>query len=144
MAPVNAATRTAASPAFTDVNAAINGGRDSKDTIWRPLQDGDTLLIPAGSASWREKLTINNKSVTIKGAGIGKTTITADPMAKSGTILQIQRCGSKPVSVSDISWIGNFVGNNATVLIGNNIRDVNTSYRLHHMSFLVTGAASYC
>jgi hypothetical protein len=62
----NAITRTAASPSFIDVNAAINGGKDSKDTIWRPFQDGETLLIPAGSAIWREKLTINNKGVTIK------------------------------------------------------------------------------
>ena len=136
-APVNAATRTAASPAFVDVSAAINGGRDSKDTTWRPLQDGDTLVIPAGSATWNGKLTINNKGVTIKGAGIGKTTIMADPTAKSGTILQIQRCGSKPVSISDISWIGSSVGNSATVLVGNNIRDVNTNYRLHHMYFQV-------
>jgi hypothetical protein len=45
-------------------------------------------------------------------------------MAKSGTILQIQRCGSKPVSVSDISWTGNSVGNSATVLVGDNMGEI--------------------
>jgi hypothetical protein len=133
----NAITRTAASPSFIDVNAAINGRKDSKGATWQPLHDGDTLVIPAGSATWRSTVTIKNKSLTVKGAGIGLTNITADPTAKSGTIFRIENCGSKFVSVSDITWIGSSVGNKATFVVGKGIRDVNTNIRLHHMHFVV-------
>jgi len=116
-----------------DVNAAINGGRDSKDTIWRPLQDGDTLMIPAGSATWKEKLTITKKSLTIKGAGIDSTRITADRGA--GPLFSIEKCGSKFVDLSEITWIGNT--RSPTVRVGKDGADKNTNYRLHDLYFSV-------
>src|SRR5438552_14327336 len=60
-----AATINAASPSFNHVAAAIS-----------LASDGDTLIIPAGTASWTAGLVIT-KGITLK----GKTT--TDPVAKT-------------------------------------------------------------
>ena len=52
-----------ASPVLADVQAAINAANP-----------GDTVIVPAGSATWDSDLTIN-KSVKVIGAGIGKTIV---------------------------------------------------------------------
>ena len=96
---------------------------------------GDTITIPAGTFSWNSPLNIT-KGITLQGAGIGNTTISADPLAANGTLVRIS-CGSNFVSMSNISWIGNAAAQGATVVVGNSIHDVNINYRLHHMSFLV-------
>jgi PKD repeat protein len=56
---------TAASPSFSDVSAAVAAARA-----------GDTVLVPAGSATWGGYLSIT-KGISIIGAGIGNTIITA-------------------------------------------------------------------
>ena len=38
--------------------------------------DGDTVQVPAGSATWTSSVTASGKSITIEGAGIGQTVIT--------------------------------------------------------------------
>lgn len=60
-----ASTITAASCARNDVDAAVK-----KST------NGDTVLIPPGSCTWTSNLTIEKKSITLQGAGPGRTTIT--------------------------------------------------------------------
>ncbi len=56
---------TAASPALADINAAISSA-----------QSGDTVVVPAGSATWNGNLVIN-KGIALIGAGIDKTVITS-------------------------------------------------------------------
>lgn len=58
---------TAASAGYTDVNDCLTAA-----------VDGDTITVPAGSATWTSKLTWTNKSITLKGAGIGQTIIYSD------------------------------------------------------------------
>lgn len=58
---------TAASAAYTDVNDCLTAA-----------VDGDTINVPAGSVTWATKLTWTNKSITLKGAGIGVTVIDAN------------------------------------------------------------------
>ncbi len=60
-----AATRMSASAALADVTVAVNAAAD-----------GDTVSIPAGSVTWSGTLTVT-KGITIQGAGIGATNITA-------------------------------------------------------------------
>lgn len=60
-----ASTITAASPSFTHVSAAVTAAAA-----------GDTVIIPAGSATWSSTLSIT-KSLTLQGAGIGATMITS-------------------------------------------------------------------
>jgi hypothetical protein len=55
---------TAASPSYADVSAAI-----------ALANSGDTVIVPAGSATWSQQLVIT-KAVRIIGAGIGNTIIT--------------------------------------------------------------------
>jgi hypothetical protein len=60
----NSATNIAASVEYADVNAAATN-----------CADGDTLVIPAGSATWTNQLYIVGKSLNIYGAGQDKTFI---------------------------------------------------------------------
>ena len=63
--------------------------------------DGDTVVIPAGTCSWSGPLSISNKSITLKGQGIGSTVIVSthatDPLFLSW--------GTKPSGVSKVSDI---------------------------------------
>ena len=60
---VEGATYVAASTKGSDVQAKINIARD-----------GDTVVVPAGTARWTTQLSIT-KNLTLKGAGIGQTVI---------------------------------------------------------------------
>lgn len=71
--PSGAATITAASASYADVNTACN------TTAAR----GDTVIVPAGTATWGSTLTLT-KEITLIGAGIGNTVIT-----RSGIAIQI-------------------------------------------------------
>lgn len=65
-------TNTAISASDTDVNNAINGGGG-----FTALGDGDTCIVPAGTATWT--ITggiVVSHSITVIGAGIDVTTIT--------------------------------------------------------------------
>src|SRR5437879_2495858 len=68
-------TRNAASPAFSDVNFAGNGGGpDSNGVTFNGAAiDGDTVVIPAGQASWTSGLIIAH-GITLQ----GQTLITGD------------------------------------------------------------------
>ena len=61
--PLEAATINAQSVSLADVRAAV--------TL---AQNGDTIVVPAGTATWASTLTIN-KPITLQGAGIGQTII---------------------------------------------------------------------
>jgi hypothetical protein len=63
---VRAATINAASCSTTHVQTAINSA-----------STGDTVIIPAGSCSWSSSTNITGKTITLQGAGIGATKITA-------------------------------------------------------------------
>ena len=62
----NAATHTAVSANFSDVQAAVAAA-----------QDGDTVAIPAGNALWNQSIDVN-KAITIQGAGSASTVIVND------------------------------------------------------------------
>ena len=56
-------THTAASVSYSDVNAAVSAA-----------SSGDTVFVPAGTATWSSTLTIT-KGITFQGAGIDSTII---------------------------------------------------------------------
>lgn len=60
-----AAVINAASPALVDVQKAIASAAS-----------GDTVAVPAGTASWTSMLTLSGKVLTLQGAGIDLTTVT--------------------------------------------------------------------
>lgn len=57
---------TAASPSFADISAAISAA-----------SSGDTVRVPAGTATWYSQLNIT-KGINLIGAGIGNTIITGN------------------------------------------------------------------
>jgi len=59
-------TITAASPSYADVSAAVSAAIS-----------GDTVIVPAGSATWNNNLVIK-KGIFLIGAGIGQTVITSN------------------------------------------------------------------
>jgi len=64
---VKAATFTATSCSQTDVQQQVDAA-----------SDGDLVVIPAGSCTWVSYVSWSNKNISLVGAGIDKTVITAD------------------------------------------------------------------
>ena len=71
-----AATRNAATMSFSEVNNAVNGvGNMSSGTRYStPVAQGDTVVMPAGTAIWNQTLTIS-RNITLIGAGQGVSVI---------------------------------------------------------------------
>jgi hypothetical protein len=63
--PTWAGIHVAASPSYADVTAAVAAA-----------QSGDTVVVPAGSATWNQPLSIT-RGITLQGAGIDQTVITS-------------------------------------------------------------------
>ncbi len=94
--------------------------------------EGDTIILPSGSDTWSVQVKLINKALVIRGAGVGLTNITNNV---TGAIFSVEKCGSKSVDISGISWVG---ANTSTLFrIGSAITDSNTNYRLHHMAFTI-------
>lgn len=64
-----AATYTAASCSYTDVNNAVNNHSPA-------VIDGDTVQIPVGTCTWTTTLAIVDKSITLQGAVVVPVSIT--------------------------------------------------------------------
>ena len=73
-AKIHAATHPAATPSKADVETAVTAA-----------SNGDTIIIPSGTATWTATLTVS-KAVTFQGAGIGQTII-KDGMASGSAFL---------------------------------------------------------
>jgi hypothetical protein len=83
----HAATWSSASVAEADVATAISNA-----------SDGDTVTVPAGTATWSSQLTIT-KHITLQGAGVGQTIIN-DNSPKTGSnphLLLAQLNGDTPL-----------------------------------------------
>ena len=63
--PCHAAIIPAASCSSGDVTAAIEAS-----------SNGDTVSVPAGACTWNTQVSLGAKSITLEGAGAGKTIIT--------------------------------------------------------------------
>ncbi len=89
-----AATVTAASPSAIDVQAAINSA-----------SNGDTVVIPAGSATWAFQVSIASKSITLQGAGIDKTTITRNTASDATIALNVSLRSTDFVTISGFTFL---------------------------------------
>ncbi len=77
------ATRTAASLSAADVQAAIDAAAD-----------GDTVELPAGTATWTACVKVSGKYITVAGAGTDKTTIIGGIFPAKST-LRVFEIGTK-------------------------------------------------
>src|SRR5262249_5353049 len=60
--------------------ATINAANCSQATVQQAINSastGDTVSVPAGACTWSTTVTIAGKNITLSGAGIDQTTITA-------------------------------------------------------------------
>ena len=87
---VEAATVNAASPSFADVSTAI-----------ALAAKGDTVVIPAGTATWTNTLTIT-KAITLQGAGVGVTVIRDG--VQSGKLIQWSLPAGLPSRLTGIEF----------------------------------------
>jgi hypothetical protein len=118
---VSAKTVTAASPSLSDVSNAVNAA-----------SDGDTVLIPAGSAVWTSTLTVS-KWLSIVGAGIDVTTIVvnvANPSGYSGTAGIVMQGGGLN-QISGITFDGNYLTAWPAVTVWGG-----ANLRIHHSKFV--------
>lgn len=122
---------TAASPSRTDVSDCITAA-----------VDGDTITVPAGSASWSSALTVTDKEISIIGAGIDVTTITGtDPTVPRVTIclLSLVTSGTQLVRVSGFTFThtacAGTASNDALIRVGG----TNHNVRIDHNKFDLTG-----
>jgi hypothetical protein len=122
-------THTAVSVSYADVNAVINGGRDSAGNVWSALNNGDTCIIPAGKATWTTCLSIT-KGITLLGA----TIVTGDHTTVNGMAVT-----DKTIIIDHITRSNG----NAPIIFFNNINS-SQSVRISGLTFLggtVTAAA---
>ena len=92
----------AASCSQADVQKAINAARD-----------GDTVLVPAGTAAWqtivrrKAAVVISGKAITLQGAGTDKTVIVDQTGKLSGELpLGVYEVEGKPVRITGFTFKG--------------------------------------
>ena len=123
---LHAATITAASPAYTDVNAAVSAAAS-----------GDTVVVPAGHAIWSSTLRIS-RSLILRGAGIGLTVITSGINNNNAYMLAfspLSPASNPPFELSGFTFNGNATSgilsidsNSSTIAI--------TKINVHHNRFV--------
>jgi len=99
--PVYSAIIQAASCSQQDVQAAID-----------LAQDGDTVLVPAGTAIWAGRVNLVNKAIVLKGAGIGITVIHEE---NTSSLLRLSGAEGKPFRVTGFSF---YFNNQAVGVLG--------------------------
>lgn len=95
--------------------------------------NGDTVTIPAGSATWTSGISISGMAIHIVGAGIGNTIITHD-IASAGKAFQFTTTGGYASTISHITFTESanaFADDGA-------VKFISTEYvpwRAHHLRF---------
>jgi hypothetical protein len=115
-------TIMAASCSSANVQSAINSA-----------VDGDTVIVPAGSCTWTSAVSINNKGITLQGAGIGQTIITN---GSSNIIVHISlQVGAPTLSITGFTFDANLrdTGSEPFMeIIGGGMN----AFRLHHFEMI--------
>lgn len=115
----------ASSCSRSDVQMAINSAND-----------GDTVEIPAGSCTWTSAVVINNKKLTLRGAGI-LTTIITDAVPKTNsaedTAIWIYCAEGDEFDISEFTLNGS--GTSTTANGSIHQAGGCKKWRIHHMKF---------
>lgn len=106
----NCATIAANSPSQADVQSAINSAAE-----------GDTVTVPAGSASWSSALTVGSKALTVQGSGIDSTVVTAS------RAYSLNGVDGKSVRISGFT----FKGSGPMI----NVTGTSKAFRIDHIKF---------
>jgi len=124
---VGATTYLAASPQVSDIQAKVN-----------LANDGDTVTVPAGTVSWKVPLEIT-KSITVRGAGVGKTIILDEvPRSRGSYTLRIALTKDLPARLTGFEFQGGTAvtkPNPGGVLHFRGITGISHNFRLDHCEF---------
>ena len=93
---VRGATYIAASAAYTDVQAVADSSFNSA------LADVDTVVVPAGTASWTSSLTVT-KGILLQGAG-NDTTILRDNVIPRSALVQVSLTSSQSFRLTGFTF----------------------------------------
>jgi hypothetical protein len=138
-----ATTITAASVERVDVAAAI-----------ATATHGDVVRIPAGTATWTSSIIINQKAITIIGAGVNNTIITNTqtlPNTGEGVVFDVLCTNIGITRISGIQFNGNQTSN-ILFIRGDlwssfridNCKFINVRYRAIAVSALLSGLIDSC
>ena len=121
------ATYFAASPNLTDIQSKIN-----------LAGDGDTVIVPAGTARWTQELLIT-KNLTLRGAGIGRTVIVdAVPRAPQVHTMRVVLSKNLPFRLTGFEFRGDATvtkPNGGGVLRFRGMHGITGGFRLDHCRF---------
>ncbi len=124
---------TASARGAETINAASCSRNDVQNAI-NSAQDGDTVAIPSGNCTWTSQVQINNKGITLRGAGVGHTVITNG--YSSDEVLKINlRSGNSTTNITGftINADRRDTGSNGVIeLVGGGLNQ----FRIHHMEIL--------
>lgn len=129
---VAAATYNAATVAYSDVSNAV-----ALSTV------GDTVVVPAGTVTWTNTLTLTN-GITLRGAGAGQTTI----YGTGNNLIYFNLSADNPARVTGFSftniWDSSYAC--AVYVLGdyhNGSSGPSTAVRIDHCNFLGGGRTVY-
>lgn len=115
-----AAVINATSCSQIDVQAAINSAID-----------GDVVVVPSGNCTWTNTVSILNKAITIKGAGIDQTVITdSTPSGWEQNALLINNLSGKSITVTGFTFKG---GTGSEGIL--QIKGGTKKFRIDHIKF---------
>ena len=111
---------------IADTHNAVNATVTAVQSAIDASESGDTVTVPPGNETWLTTLNIpSNKKITLQGAGIGVTTITAN--TPRSEIIDINESGA---SVTGFTFIDGHISINGK------------NWRIHHNRFYYAGVAS--
>jgi hypothetical protein len=118
-----AATIAARSCNATDVQRAVISA-----------QEGDTVAMPAGHCTWTSQIQINNKGITLRGAGIGQTVIT-NGYSSDEVLRIILQAGDATTHITGFTIDADRrdTGSNGVMLL---VGGGSNQFRIHHMEIL--------
>lgn len=116
--------RTAASASLANVQTQVNAATN-----------GQTVCVPGGSASWAGSLTWTGKGLTLRGAGIGVTTITVPSTTR---IIALEASGAYAINrITGFTFDGGNItqDSNEAIIIIDAVGDGYRSLRVDHNTF---------
>lgn len=92
-------------PAHADIHVAASVSRDAVSNAVALASSGDTVIIPAGSATWTSGIIITNKSIRLAGMGTNLTFITDNIPKVSPEIPLIKYYASSNAFICELAGI---------------------------------------
>ena len=128
-----AKTITSASCSSADVQAAINSS-----------SSGDTVLVPGGSCTWSEAVTISSsQQIVLDGQGSTTINFAGSGVTGTGTVLTINAGTSASTFVTGFTFNGAFVNGACPITLNTSYSPMTQTFRFHHntLSYLGGGLA---